>query len=130
MFTLLPILVLCNPQLERTLDAICAVESQNGRDTRDGDGGAAIGPYQIHRAYWVDGTLFLGVRWPYSDARDPVKARRVVRAYLEHYQAASGYPATPETYARLHNGGPNGPRKATTRGYWAKIKAQMDRQGH
>lgn len=122
------VLCLCmsvNPQLERTLDAICAVESSNGKDKRDGDGGAAIGPYQIHRGYWVDGTLFLGVRWPYSDARDPAKARQVVRAYLTHYQRHSGYPATPETWSRLHNGGPNGPGKATTRGYWAKVKAQM-----
>jgi len=126
----LMVLCLCipvNSQLERTLDAICAVESSNGRDRRDGDGGRAIGPYQIHRAYWVDGTLFLGVRWPYSDARDPIKARQVVRAYVQHYQRAGSYPATPETWARLHNGGPSGPDKATSRGYWAKIKAQMDR---
>ena len=119
--TLFCVSICVNPQLERTLNAICAVESKNGRDTHDGDGGAAIGPYQIHRAYWVDGTLFLGVRWPYSDARDPAKARMVVRAYLEHYQRGSGYPATPETWARLHNGGPDGPRKATTRGYWYKV---------
>lgn len=114
-----------NVQLERTLDAICMVESSGGRDTRDGDGGKAVGIYQIWRPYWLDGCRFLGVDWPYSDARDPAKARQVVRAYVTGYQRARGYPATPETWARLHQGGPRGPEKASTVAYWRKIRAVM-----
>ncbi len=110
-------------EIERTLDALCMVESSGGRDLRDGDGGRAIGLYQIHRGYWRDGTRILGVSWPYSDARDPVKARQVVRAYVVHYQKAGGYPATPESWARAHNGGPRGPSKASTLAYWAKVRA-------
>jgi len=115
-----------NVQLERTIDAIWAVESSNGKDTRDGDGGKAIGPYQIHRAYWTDGTRFLGVAWPYEAARDPIKARRVVRAYLTHYQRAYGYPATPQTYARIHNGGPKGPQRASTLNYWQRVEKTLN----
>lgn len=109
----------------RSLDAICLAESSGGRDLRDGDGGRAIGPYQIHRAYWVDGTRFLGVDWPYSDARDAVKARRVVRAYVTRYQRAGGYPATAESWARTHNGGPRGPAKAATLRYWLKVRGHL-----
>jgi hypothetical protein len=114
-----------NVQLENTLDAICAVESSSGRNTRDGDDGKAIGPYQIHWTYWQDGTRFLRVNWPYEDARDPAKARKVVRAYVTGYQRAKSYPATPETWARLHNGGPRGPEKAPTVVYCRKVRAAM-----
>ncbi|MFA6244467.1 MAG: hypothetical protein WC655_26225 [Candidatus Hydrogenedentales bacterium] len=109
-------------ELEQTLDAIRLVESSGGRDTRDGDSGRAVGPYQIHRAYWQDGTRFLGVHWPYRDARDPARARQVVRAYVVHYQRAGGYPATPEVWAETHNGGPRGPEKDSTTVYWRKIQ--------
>jgi len=112
--------------LERTLDAIWAVESSSGRDTRDGDRGKAIGPAQIHRAYWQDGTRFLGVKWPYADARNPAKARQVVRAYVVRYQRAGKYPATPEMWTRIHNGGPRGPEKAATVAYWHKAQAIME----
>jgi hypothetical protein len=122
MLTLLATLIVCSTPMERTLDAIHYVESRCGQDKRDGDGGKAIGPYQIHRAYWQDGTRFLRVKWPYSDARDQVKARQVVRAYLLHY-----FPnGTPEQWARCHNGGGRrGAKKASTLAYWQKVKAAM-----
>ena len=103
------------------LDAIRQVESNGGRDTRDGDGGDARGPYQIHKAYWIDATRFLGVRWPYSDARDEAKARAAVRAYLDHY----GRGKSLEAKARIHNGGPRGDRKKATEKYWEKVKRFM-----
>jgi hypothetical protein len=114
-----------SPILERTLDVIRQVESSGGKDKRDGDRRAAIGDYQIHRAYWQDGTRFLGVSWPYSDARDPVKARKVVRAYILHYQKAGGYPATAAVFAAIHNGGPTGPKKRATKVYVAKVRRAM-----
>ncbi len=110
--------------LERTLDAIAQAES-NGRPNAVGDKGHAIGAYQIWRPYWKDGTQILGVSWPYSDAKNPGKARRVVRAYVQHYQKAGGYPATPETWARLHNGGPKGPDKKSTKTYWLRVKSHL-----
>lgn len=109
------------------IGAIRAVES-GGDDNAVGDGGQAIGPYQIHRGYWQDATRFLGVDWPYSDARDPVKAARAVRAYTSHYAAYYRRPWTPETIARIHNGGPAGWKKTATLPYWSRVQNRMVRE--
>jgi len=101
-------------------------QESKGDPNAIGDGGRAIGPYQIHKAYWIDGTRFLGVSWPYSSARDPLKAMAVVRAYTEHYAR----PFTPENIARVHNGGPHGSRKAATLAYWRKIERIMQQETH
>jgi soluble lytic murein transglycosylase-like protein len=104
-------------ELDRLLDAIAQVESR-GNPTATGDNGAAVGVYQIHRPYWADGTRILGVKWSYREARDPQKARQVVRAYLRHY----GKGKTPLDMARIHNGGPRGHAKAATLEYARKIE--------
>ena len=65
------------------LDAIRQVES-SGNDAAIGDGGKAIGPYQIWRVYWIDACEFdpsLKSR-PYEACFEPDYARRVVIAYL------------------------------------------------
>ena len=102
---------------ERLLDAIRHVES-GGRDLT-GDGGRAIGPYQIHRRYWQDAVrLDPSLGGTYNDCRREQYARRVVRVYLAHY----GKGKTDEQMARIHNGGPTGHRKRATVGYWTKIR--------
>lgn len=92
-----------------------------------GDGGDAIGIYQIHREYWRDGCHIMGVNWPYSEARNPAKAARVVSAYLGHYGALyerqTGRRATLEVLCRIHNGGPDGWKKRATLTYWGKCRA-------
>ena len=109
--------------LETLLDAIAEIESGN-RPNAIGDKGRAIGAYQIHRAYWKDGTRLLGVKWSYRDAFDPGKARRVVRAYLQHYGRGKGL----IQMARIHNGGPRGYRKRATLGYGRKIRNVLRRK--
>ena len=103
-------------KLEELLDAIAKVESQ-ANPNAVGDGGRAIGSYQIHRRYWIDGTRILGVDWSYEEAKDPAKARKVVRAYLTHY----GRNRSLIEKARIHNGGPRGYRKEATLPYARKI---------
>ncbi len=103
--------------LARLLDAIAQVES-NGRPNAVGDSGRAVGTYQIHKLYWKDGTRLLGVKWNYDQAKDPVKARQVVRAYLSHYGRDKGL----LDKARIHNGGPRGYRKKATLKYARKIE--------
>ena len=103
-------------EIERLLDAIAKVESRHDLNAT-GDGGKAVGVYQIHRDYWADGTKFLGVTWDYALAADPEKAREVVRAYLLHY----GQGCTLLEMARIHNGGPNGYKKPSTLAYARKI---------
>ena len=104
------------------LDAIRQVETggqKNGGRDAVGDGGRAIGPYQIHYSYWKDS----GVPGRYEQCKDPAYARRVVDAYLERYTKSS---ATAEEMARVHNGGPAGMKKEATVKYWKKVKNVLD----
>ncbi len=110
--------------IEKLLDAIAMVESRANPDAV-GDGGRAIGAYQIHKRYWIDGTRILGVKWHYREAKDPVKARKVVRAYLSHY----GRNKSILQKARIHNGGPRGYRKKATLPYARKIARVLQKDG-
>ncbi len=110
-------------EFERLLDAIAKIESNN-RSNAVGDKGRAIGAYQIHRAYWKDGTRILKVKWDYKEAFHPGKARRVVKAYLRHY----GRGKSLVQMARIHNGGPRGYRKKATLGYARKIRNILRRK--
>jgi hypothetical protein len=110
--------------LETLLDAIAEIESKNRPDAV-GDKGRAIGAYQIHRAYWKDGTRILGMRWSYREAFDPKKARSVVRAYLLHY----GKGRSLMDMARIHNGGPKGYKKTSTLIYARRIRSLLRRKG-
>jgi hypothetical protein len=107
--------------LSMLLDAIAMVESNNN-PAAIGDGGRAAGAYQIHRAYWTDGTRLLKVDWDYSEAFNPEKARRVVEAYLLHY--GRGLAIT--DLARIHNGGPDGHRQQCTLSYAEKIRKTLE----
>lgn len=108
----------------RTANAIMAVES-GGDAYAVGDGGRAIGCYQIHRAYWLDAMRILGEDWPYSDARDPVKAMAAVRAYTKHYARVAGVKWNAQNISRIHNGGPLGWKRPATLRYWQRVKAVM-----
>ena len=104
--------------IERLLDAIARIESHCDPNAV-GDSGRALGAYQIHHAYWQDGTELLGADWPHRDAADPKKARRVVKAYLLHY----GRGKSLLEMARIHNGGPHGDQRKATLPYARKILA-------
>ncbi len=107
--------------MDRLLDAIALVESRDNPGAV-GDHGRALGVYQIHRSYWAEGTEILGVTWKYREARDPQKARQVVRAYLSYY----GRGKTLLDMARIHNGGPRGCEKAATLVYARKIEQVLN----
>jgi len=103
------------------LDAIRTVETGGERDPDSaiGDGGKALGAYQIHRAYWLDATekdpalRALG----YESVMDRAIAERVVIAYLTRYAPRWDL----DTISRVHNGGPRGHTKDSTKGYAAKV---------
>ncbi len=107
--------------MDRLLDAIAVVESRDNPGAV-GDHGRAVGVYQIHRSYWAEGTEILGVTWKYREARDPQKARQVVRAYLSYY----GRGKSLLDMARIHNGGPKGYEKAATLAYARKIEQVLN----
>jgi len=110
---------------DRILDAIRQVETGGERDPANavGDGGKAIGPFQIHRAYWQD-----AVEWDpsiggkYEDCKKEAYARRVVIAYLSRYCNSW----TDETVARIHNGGPKGHKRSSTIGYWKRVQRVLN----
>ena len=110
--------------LDDLLSAIRITESggqADGGRAAIGDGGLALGPYQIHRAYFVDS----GVAGTYEDCRDEAFARRVVIAYWKRWCPAALEQLDAEVLARIHNGGPNGARKDKTLAYWRKVERRL-----
>jgi hypothetical protein len=84
-----------------------------------GDGGRALGPLQIHRAYHADSR----VAGDYSRVADLDYSKRVATAYLKRYAPAAWKAGDVEVLARVHNGGPRGHLKSATKGYGVRVKA-------
>ena len=106
------------------LQAICTVES-NCDGSIVGDGGRAIGPYQIWNVYWQDAVEFdESIGGTYEDCVKKEYSERIIRAYWQRYatQKRLGRKPTDEDRARIHNGGPNGYKKESTEKYWKKVK--------
>ncbi len=106
------------------LAAIRMIESSGRDDPPDGDGGFAIGPYQIHRRYWEDSRL----GGDYQDCRRREYAERVIIAFMRRHARKAWDARDAEVIARTHNGGPRGRDKRATDGYWARVWAQLRRQ--
>jgi hypothetical protein len=84
-----------------------------------GDGGKALGPLQIHRAYHTDSR----VAGDYSRVADLAYSKRVATAYLKRHAPAAWKAGDVETLARVHNGGPRGHLKPATKSYGVRVKA-------
>lgn len=82
-----------------------------------GDGGRALGPLQIHRAYHADARI----GGDYSCCEDLDYSKRVVTAYLQRYAPAAWAAGDVTTLARIHNGGPRGASKPATVAYGDKV---------
>ncbi len=111
---------------EQILAAIRFVESSDRDDVPDGDGGKAIGVYQIHEAYWRDAVRAdPSLGGSYQDCRRRAYAERVVAAYMQKWTPAAWAAGDAETIARVHNGGPEGAGKESTRRYWERVHAAL-----
>lgn len=121
----------------QTLDAIRQVETggtpNDGIGAR-GDGGAAIGPYQIHRVYHIDAAERDRTLTDYQSCLSSKSySERVMKAYMKRYasaelrrlEAGQGTRGDVEKIARIHNGGPRGHKKRATDGYWAKVARHL-----
>jgi len=108
------------------LDAIAWVESR-GDPRAIGDGGKAVGMYQIWKVYVDDVNRIYGTNYTYQDRFDPIKSREMTWLYISYYgrPERTGRPLNPETLARIHNGGPNGYKKQCTVTYWKKVQKAM-----
>lgn len=101
--------------------ALHVVETGGRRGAILGDKGKALGPLQIHRAYWQDARI--GGR--YEDCADLSYSKRVVAAYLQRYAPVAWEAGDVTTLARIHNGGPRGDKKQATVNYAAKVLRAM-----
>ena len=99
------------------INCIWSAESSRQLYPPAGDGGDSIGPLQIQRAYWSDAVERSGLKGEYRDCLKLPYAEKVVIAYWNRYAPKK---ATPEQLARIHNGGPKGHLKQSTKKYWAK----------
>jgi len=97
--------------------ALHIVETGGKRGAILGDGGKALGPLQIHRAYHTDS----GVGGDYSRCADLDYSKRVVTAYLQRYAPKAWASGDVTTLARIHNGGPRGDKKPATIRYASKV---------
>ena len=107
--------------------ALHAVESGGRLGGIRGDNMAALGPLQIHRAYWLDS----GVKGSYSQCSELAYSRAVVSAYMRRYAPKAWAGGTDlETLAKIHNGGPNamratGKKLTNLNAYWHKIQKHL-----
>lgn len=109
------------------LDAIRQVETGGCADPANavGDGGKAIGPYQIWATYWADAVehdpSLVANGETHQSVRNAAYAERVILAYWSRY--APSWDA--QTLSRIHNGGPKGHKRAATLKYWGKVQAAL-----
>lgn len=99
--------------------ALHVVETSGRTGPILGDGGKALGPLQIHRAYHADSR----VAGDYSRVADLAYSKRVATAYLKRHAPEAWAKGDVVTLARVHNGGPRGHLKPATKSYAAKVKA-------
>ncbi len=106
---------------KRFLNALHQVETGGRLGPIKGDGGKALGPFQIHEVYWQDSR----VTGHYSQCADYDYAVKVVTAYLNRYGKDYIDKSDWEKLARIHNGGPKGHTKKATEAYWKKVQKQL-----
>ncbi len=116
-------------RLQKLFDAIRLVES-GGNNSAIGDGGKALGPYQITRSYWQDAIRKGNVDWDFGTlVWEPKCSEQIMLWYWQlHCPEALDYfflTGNAEILTRIHNGGPTGLRKPQTLKYWHRVQAMM-----
>lgn len=119
-------------EVELFFKALRIVECGDVTDPPDGDGGKAIGPYQIHHGYWRDAAFHAAangrgssIYGGHGNCRMENYARRVVTEYLNRYAPGALRRHLFWHAARIHNGGPNGDKKRSTMGYADRVILAM-----
>ena len=114
-------------ELRPLLDALAIVESNNN-DKAVGDGGRAIGRYQVWRVYWQDAVEHAPeLGGEYQDVLSKEYAERVIVSYLHRYAKEAIAEGDFEKLARIHNGGPKGYKKRATVPYWNRVETHLTR---
>ncbi len=107
------------------LAAIIMVES-GGRPNPPRGAAGEVGPLQITTVL-VDDLRRHGYTFTYQCRHDRDRSIEMFYAYMGIYATARrlGREPTPQDFARIWNGGPNGWRKPVTIRYWHKVVAEL-----
>ncbi len=115
-----------------TLDA-CFIRAIHWVETSErlgpilGDSGAALGPLQIHKAYWLDATTYdKTIKGNYSDCARLDYSIKIMTAYLNKYSKQDIISSNYMVLARKHNGGPMGHKNKNTLKYAEKVKVALN----
>ncbi len=123
------------PTFNDLLNAMVQVESEDNEIAIGANGERGI--LQLSEIYIDDVNRILGPSlatkeavYEYKDAFNPKYSKIMVRRYLKHYLnvAAKDKPSEMSTFemaARIHNGGPHGWKKDSTKAYWKKVEARL-----
>ena len=108
------------------INAIIKVES-NDNVNAIGDNGKAVGCMQIWKVVVDDVNKVSKLKYNYNDRFNKEKSIEIFKLYINKYATAKRLGRTPtdEDMARIWNGGPNGFKKAGTKQYWLKVKAEL-----
>ena len=108
------------------INAIIKVES-NDNVNAIGDNGKAVGCMQIWKVVVDDVNKVSKLKYNYNDRFNKEKSIEIFKMYINKYATAKRLGRTPtnEDMARIWNGGPNGFKKAGTKQYWLKVKAEL-----
>jgi hypothetical protein len=111
---------------EKFWGALHQIETGGALGATIGDNGAALGPYQIHRAYFKDSKI----KGDYLQCSDLTFSRKVVSAYLAIKAPKAWAAGDCNVLFRTHNGGPaamkaTGQKKKNLDRYSAKALGLM-----
>jgi len=116
--------------LRALLEALRGVETGWVLPSPRGDGGDAIGPYQVHESYWVDAVAFdstlrslNGRPAKWEDCADLAYSTSVVLAYLGRWVPDALDAVDWSVLSRTHNGGPRGATRDATLPYWDRVRS-------
>ena len=108
------------------INAIIKVESNDNVNVI-GDNGKAVGCMQIWKVVVDDVNKVSKLKYNYNDRFNKEKSIEIFKLYINKYATAKRLGRTPtdEDMVRIWNGGPNGFKKAGTKQYWLKVKAEL-----
>ena len=111
-------------ELKPLFSAIEKTESANGIAGKNGEAGV----YQIRTIYVDDVNRIIGRNaYSYNDRFDKELSEQMMMIYINHYCTEKRIGRKPvwEDIARIHNGGPTGFRKNSTKEYWRKVERNL-----
>ncbi len=122
--------IYANPPSQQLIDALIQVES-GGDDGVIGDNhlaNKAYGCLQIRQPCVDDYNRWHNTAFKAADClNDPHLSVKICKDYIDHYASETrlGRMPTDEDKARIWNGGPNGFKKDSTKGYWSRVSAKL-----